>query len=263
MTEQGNLIDSLANFGFTDIEARIYLMLLNKPPQNILALARQLSLPRTTIYDNAQKLIEKGVVIRVVRYKSQMLQAAPLDSLTSIIDEEKTKVESLETTLDMLKKSLIKPLDASTTTQVRYFHGASGFQQMMWRALAAKDEHIGYSELGRIEIVGKKFMQHWMEEMIIRNIRDRVIINPNKETLEYLTRLGEGEFRKRYQNTRTLPFKTLAISGDTTIYNNVFAVAWWKEGEVVGVEIENLELVKTQRSIFEILWKQAKPLTKL
>lgn len=262
MTEQGSLIDRLAGFDLNAIEARIYLTLLNKPPQSILALSRQLSLPRTTIYDNAQKLIEKGILTRIIRYKSQMLQAAPLGVLTSIIDKEKIRLEDLESTLAELKDSLTKPLDAATTTQVRYFHGISGFQQMMWRALAAKGEHIGYSELGRIEIVGKKFMQHWMEEMIAKNIRDRVIINPQKETLEYLTRHGEGEFRKRYQNTRVIEKKLLFISGDTTIYNNVFAVTYWKQDEVVGVEIDNQELVKTQKSIFEILWNLAKPIAR-
>jgi hypothetical protein len=52
----------------------------------------------------------------------------------------------------------------------------------------------------------------------------------------------------------------LYVSGDTTIYNNTFAVAYWKQGEVVGVEIKNAELVKTQKSIFEQLWSLAEPL---
>jgi len=65
------------------------------------------------------------------------------------------------------------------------------------------------------------------------------------------------ELRKKYQHTRVISKDKLYISGDITIYNNVFAVAYWKHGEVVGVEIENAELVKTQRSIFELLWEIA------
>lgn len=260
MTEQRSLIDRLAGFDLNAIEARIYLILFNKPPQSILAIARQLSLPRTTIYDNAQKMVEKGILTRVVRYKSQMLQASPLDSLASIIDKEKVRLEDLEATLTELKESLTKSVDAATTTQVRYFHGASGFQQMMWRALVAQKEHVGYSELGRVAVVGKKFLDRWFEEMIQRNIKDRVVVNPKKETLEALTRASEAEKRRIYQKTRCITQKQLDIIGDTTIYNNVFAVAWWKHGEVVGVEIENPQLVKTQKTIFEILWKLAKPL---
>ena len=51
----------------------------------------------------------------------------------------------------------------------------------------------------------------------------------------------------------------LTITGDTTIYNNIFSVMYWKQGEIVGVEIENPELVAMQKNMFEILWKIAKP----
>mgnify|MGYP001612619907 FL=1 len=166
----------------------------------------------------------------------------------------------LEANLAFLKTQLPHGLELATRTQVRYYHGASGFRQMMWNALAARDEHIGYSTFGRSAIVGEKTMERWMGEMIKRKIKDRVIINPKKESLDYLTNPGQGAARSKYQNTRAIDEKILSISGDTTIYNHVFAVAWWKKGEVVGVEIENPELVKTQKSIFEILWRQAKPI---
>lgn len=97
-----------------------------------------------------------------------------------------------------------------------------------------------------------------MQEMMQRKIQDHVIINPTKETLTYLRSRESNKYREQYQHTKVLPEQVLHISGDTTIYNNTFAVAYWKQGEVVGVEIENPELVKTQKSIFHILWKQAK-----
>ncbi|MBI5452158.1 hypothetical protein HY945_01735 [Candidatus Gottesmanbacteria bacterium] len=197
---------------------------------------------------------------RIVEYKRQKLRAFSVDILESVLVQEKARLTKLIKDMNFLKKNLVKGVDLTTHTQVRYYHSASGYKQMMWNSLKAQKEHFGYSELGWSQIVGSKFMKRWMEEMIKRHIHDRVIINPRKETLDHLTRPGEGEFRKKYQETRILDEKQLYISGDTTIYNNTFAVAWWRHGEVVGAEIENLELVKTQKAIFELLWKQAEPI---
>lgn len=255
-----DIIDNLNNFDLDPIESRIYLHLINKPPQSVLDIARTISIPRTSVYDNVQKLHERGLVERIIEYKRQLFKAASIEMFNTLIEKEKDRVTTLEKSFSALKKTFTTTLDPGTLTQVRYYHGAEGFRQMMWNALAATDEHIGYSELGRSSVVGKKYMTQWMKEMTERNIADRVIINPKKQSLAYLYAQEEHAFRKLYQSTRVMDEKTLLISGDTTIYNNTFAVAWWKSGEVVGVEIENAQLVKTQKSMFEILWKLAKPI---
>ncbi len=257
------IIKKLAAFGLSPLESRMYLYLYGKEPQSVLAVSRALSIPRTTVYDTGKFLIDKGLIERVIEYKRQKLQAFSVDILEDSIREHKEQAAKLTDNLAFLKQTLTRAIDTSAQTKVRYFHGSSGFKQMMWNALSAKIEQTGYSELGRSTIVGNTFVHHWMEEMIKRHIRDRVIINPKKETLGYMTKHKDNMHRDDYQDTKVLSEKQLAISGDTTIYNNVFAVAYWKQGEVVGVEIENPELVKTQKAIFEILWKLAKPIKKL
>lgn len=251
-------------FGLSPVEALIYVYLVLNPAKTIVEIARGINLPRTTVYDHSSKLQKRGLVEEIVGYKTHKLRAQPVTMLEQMIDKEKMRLETLSKEFTDLQKVLVSPgLLSDTSTEVRYYHGAEGFRQMMWRALEATTGHIGYSELGRSVIVGAKTMDRWFEEVMNRKITDRVIINPTEKTLEYMRRQEESDFRKLYQSTRVIALNTLPISGDTTIYNNTFSVAYWKRGEVVGVEIENHELVKTQKAIFEILWKQAKPLSKL
>lgn len=257
---QISLAEELQLFGLTNIEARMYLYLLNKEPQTVLHIAQDLTLPRTSVYDSSLKLIEKGLVERIITYKGQKLKAFSLDILEHVINKEKERVENLEKQLKNLQTTIAHQFVPNTHTEVRYYHGIQGMMQMMWNNLNAKDETIGYSESGRIAIVGKKFKMQWNQEVINRGINDRVIINPNKETLTYHFQSGETHQRDQFQKTRVLSKEQLYISGDTTIYNNIFAVCYWKQGEVVGVEIENPEFVKNQKSIFEILWKLAVPI---
>jgi sugar-specific transcriptional regulator TrmB len=253
------LAEELTRFGLNKVEAQIYLHLVGKQPKSMLEIAQELDLPRTSIYDNAIKLAEKGLVEKVVKFKSQKLQAYPLSILQELIDKEQSRIQTLQTTLTDLEKRIAQVTAVPFSTEVRYYQGTKGFQQMMWNSLKAKEETIGYSQFGRVDVVGKQFAQKHFNEIIRRGTKDRVITNPTPEMLKYITVNPFSEERHAFQQTRIMPVDKLYISGDTTIYNNIFAVAYWQHGEVVGVEIENPELVRTQRSIFEQMWQLAEP----
>ena len=253
--------DKLAFFGVSKIEAQIYLALVNKPPMTIVELSKLLSIPRTSVYDHTQKLIEYGLIERIITYKSQQFRAYPLSILEGFIEKKKEDIKKLSESLEYLQQNIHSVYSATVpNTQVRYYYGAFGVRQMMTHALGADKEMIGYSQFGRADIVGDKFIAQWKQTMKEKNIIDRVITNNNPATIEYLMSREEKRTRSPFQITRIIDKKYLYISGDTTIYNNIFAVMYWKAGEIVGVEIENSELVKTQKSVFEILWKIAKPL---
>lgn len=261
MADKSDIIDHLISFGLTKQEATIYHALSGKSPHTALELSRLLRLPRTTIYDHLASLIEKGFVERIVKYKSQQFRAYPIDILTHTIDQQHTHLETLTSSYEFLK-SHVHEHAVVASTQVRYYHGSTGMRQMMWNALSATKEHIGYSVMGRREIVGATFLQRFLGEMDRRHILDRVIVNPKKETLVYAADgiLSVREKKVALEKIRVIPESSLRITGDTTIYNNIFAVMYWKQNEIVGVEIENPELVAMQKSIFENLWHLSKPL---
>ncbi len=260
--QDDQLLSALEEFGLNRLEARIYLHLLNKQPKSILEIAKELNIPRTSVYDTSLKLSEKGLVQKIVRYKSQQLQAYPLKILQDLIDKKRSQVDRLQANLVNLEERLRQQSLPVANTEVRYYHGKQGFQQMMWNTLSADKELVGYSQFGRVDVVGEKFARWQSEEIAKRKLKDRVITNPEEHMLIHLIDDKLKASRDKYQITRILPNSRLHISGDTTIYNNVFAVCYWQQGEIVGVEIENAELVKTQKSIFEELWKLSAPVEK-
>jgi predicted DNA-binding transcriptional regulator len=256
------LIGKLTSFGLSPIESRIYLSLIQNTDQTIVQIAKETKIPRTTLYEHIQSLIKRGLVEQIIRYKSQSFKAFPIDILQNLIVQEQKRVEHLGTTLTELKRELplLSERSSLPETQVRYYHGASGFRQMMMHSLEAVGEFNGYSEFGRAHIVGQKFVEQWAEEVKKRHIIDRVITKRTKEIIAYLSETEQFHLRKEFQRTRFLDEKLFPITGDVTMYNNTFAASWWTKGEVVGVEIENPEFVKLQKSIFELLWNIAKPL---
>jgi sugar-specific transcriptional regulator TrmB len=242
-------------FGLNEISAEIYLFLLNKPPQTILEISRHLSIPRTSIYDNSEKLLEKGLVQKIIQQKTQLLQAYPIEILGEIVEDERKQLDTKETMYAELKELTASMVINPAKTQVRYYQGVSGFRQLMWNTLKAEDGIVGYSIFGRADIVGKAFYDKYVKEFRQRKLSDKVILNPRKESLSYIdTYVNQNKSQLEKSGLRLLPEEKLYISGDTSIYNNTFAVCWWKQGEIVGVEIENAELVRMQKSIFYLLW---------
>jgi sugar-specific transcriptional regulator TrmB len=257
MPDTDPIITKLFDFGLSQTESQTYLALSGKDSLTVLELSRLTGLPRTTIYDTLAKLSERGLIEKIVSYKSQSFRAFPISILSGDVKNKENEALKLKQSLEALIELVPTAKSPSPHTQVRYYHGAHGFRQMMTRSLNAQKEMVGYSVFGRAKIVGQKFIDSWIAEMNSRGIKDRVIANNSPEILAYLGKKEEQAARTSFQSTRFLPKSTLYISGDTTIYNNTFAVCWWDKGEVVGVEIENPELVRTQKSIFEILWKIA------
>src|SRR5258707_3934776 len=140
--EEHKLAEQLAAFNLNAVEAKIYLHLVNKQPKSILQIARELDLPRTSVYDNAVKLAEKGLVQQIVTFKSQQLQANPVNILQAVIDKEKSRVEVFHKNLAALQDHISHALIPPVNTEVRHYNGAKGFQQMLWNTLRAKNETI-------------------------------------------------------------------------------------------------------------------------
>lgn len=252
------LTEQLTEIGLNAVDGKIYGYLLNKQPKTVLEISSDLHIPRPTVYDSSLRLIKKGFIEKIVDYKSQKFRAFPLTLLQDMLNHEKEKIARMQENLTYVENALSQQTK-TYTTQLRHYSGTQGFRQMMWNSLAAKKEMIGYSEFGRIKIVGKKFLQSWYEEINRKNLKDRVITTPQHIQNFYTSDHDAAIAYEKFQIRRFVDEKEIYITGDTMIYNNVFALCYWKHGEVIGVEIENEEFVKNQRSIFEKLWIQASP----
>jgi sugar-specific transcriptional regulator TrmB len=249
-------IQLLCDLGLSRTEAKIYLA-LESEDKTVMELSKRVEIARTSVYAGLEKLLGVGLVEKIVEYKKQRYRRGPPEMFKSMVVTEEERVEKMKkSSLELQDILAIKT--NKIKTEVRYYHGRQGFQQMMWNALGANKESVGWSEFGRVEVVGEKFIKNWVTEFKARKLIDRVLANPTKRVIDILkAQIDTKDHQLKSGGIRLVPEKTMYISGDTTIYNNVFAVCWWKGEEVVGVEIENEELVKTQRSLFEAIWRKA------
>ena len=104
--------------------------------------------------------------------------------------------------------------------------------------------------------VGREFAEKLRAERVKRQIYDREIQNTDQAGP-----MSDWTNVKNYDQIyqcRLLDKKIVDIKHDTYIYNDVFVFFYFIKNEMFGIEIHNAEIAKTQKQIFEVLWKLAK-----
>ncbi|MFE7445200.1 TrmB family transcriptional regulator [Streptomyces chartreusis] len=85
MTERLNVIDRLAELGFTQYEARAYVGLLGQPPMTGYALSNATKIPQPKVYETLRRLEDKHVVVRINDEPARYVAVSP-DHLMSRLE---------------------------------------------------------------------------------------------------------------------------------------------------------------------------------
>ena len=85
----------LQEFGLNDKEAKIYLALLKEKSSTASRLAKKTKLNRTTAYLELDNLLKLGLVSYVIKDSKRYYQASPPEKFLEIIDNKKSKFESI------------------------------------------------------------------------------------------------------------------------------------------------------------------------
>lgn len=258
MADTLDIINELKQLGLNEVEGRAYLFLSQRGTLPIMRLSKLLNLPRTTTYRMCEGMVKKKVLEWVVERQGTRIKSVNVDGLKVLVKEKQQEVERMTQALGKLKTNLPTTIPIKHT-QVRYYYGIEGLRQLVWNSMRAKDAIYGYSVYSRDKYTGEKLEEEYWQTCLTNNIKDYVIVNTDAlERVRHAYLLGAHKFQK----IRVIPENNFYISGDTYIYNNIYAVNFWENDEIFGVEIENSEIVKVQKAIFNYIWERAKPLEK-
>lgn len=260
MADTSDIIKNLRQLGLGDSETQVYLRILTQDVVSIMSLAKDLNIPRTTVYRICQKLVKENFLEWVVERQGMRVKAVAPNRLGTVIERKKQMVKEMEAALEKVKLMMPHLPKHAPRTQVRYYQGLAGMKQLIWNSLKTQGENIGYSVYERDLFTGKEFEDAYREEMIKRKFTERVIIKPQGKSLENAISWYKGGIL--YQTVRIVEDADFYIAGDTYVYNDIYAFNFWEGDEIVGVEIENPEIAKIERSLFNYVWERATPLEK-
>jgi transcriptional regulator TrmB len=240
--------------------ARIYLNLREYGPQNLLQLSRSSNIERTRLYRLLDTLTSSHLIETDEEYKRKIYRAAPISNLQILLARKEQEIVDLRVGLLKLQDDYEADSIYSPLTHVQFYRGVDGLKQMLWNEARTKGENLSILLENMQNSTGKNFFERWVELCNENDIPTRSIVSDH-----FLS--TQKDWYARHDNERLKDWKGRYISKDIlqithsmVIYDDVVAFYNWKDGEVFGIELHNQEIAATQRSLFEILWQQGKPI---
>jgi HTH-type transcriptional regulator, sugar sensing transcriptional regulator len=235
----------LEQIGIEGKKSDVYLACLESGGATAYLIAKKVGLKRPTVYDIINQLMKDGLVYKSIKGKIKYFSPAdPAMLLKKIKDKE----ENIKLILPLLQNLYNSP---NTKPFVRYFEGKEGIREMYedsLRSCKKGDEILAY--------VGEDFLVHfpsyvndYVERRAEKGVVLRGIYKSNPEILKYMDKND-----KQLRVAKVLAEKDFPVTNETNIYKNKVAIASYGR-EMFGMIIESEEIARSQKAIFELLWK--------
>lgn len=252
-----NYINLLKPFGLNDVEASIYLYLLQKGFSTVLQISGTLHIARTKVYRLLDKLQDKQLVQCKLDERGMKFGATDPEKFNQFIIEKQQEIEKLKQTLPSLLPYLNNlNVHQNKNSKILYYKGIEGLKQVSWNALKAKNKLRVFEVEHISDFLPLEFAEEFRQEQVNRKITTFDLTN--KKSLAAFTKVTE--LFPTFSQFRYISPDKLKIKFETLIYNDVYATYTYKNEEIFCVEIYNQDLADMQKQLFDFIWQNAQPL---
>ncbi len=231
---------SLKNFGLTENEAEVYLLLLklgNAPASEI---AGKTNIHRINIYDILERLQEKGLVSFVIAGKRKQYEAINPKKILEIEEERKKEIEAIIPELIKQRELGKEPQEATI------FKDKKGIRNMVEDLTKMKEFDFFASGFGFARFFGQEYSDTWHAKLKTNKVKVRCLIS-NKFKLMKMPEV---------LNHRYLPSEFVFPSTTLIFQDKVLIIMW--SASPIAILIRSKEVNESYKQYFEMLWKIAK-----
>lgn len=242
------LTEALQTIGLSDKQTSVYLALLQLGRGSAYSIALKSGLKKPTTYVILDELIEKGLVSRVPRVKKQLyIPHSPHEVFAAAKEKFAQAEEKLPELLALTK-------GADTKVNTLYFEGTEGIKQLMEYRVKEMSgaEMVGFyaTDLNADPELVRYFKEDWPFKMQRLGISHRFIAPEHPSLKDY--RNVDSKFGR---TIKTVPYEQYSSEVAIDVIGDVVRIQDYKN--LQGVAIENADVAKTVREIFEMVWAKA------
>lgn len=240
----------LEQIGLNRNEAIIYLELTKLGSTSAGELIKKTGFHRNIVYDNLEKLIEKGLATFIVRENKRMFQSCPPEMLFEMIEKEQNKLNKKKLLAEKIKEEVnFIYAKSGATNEAVVFRGITGIKALLNDTIKEKTDYciFGAPE-SSLSLLRSSYWKNYNKRLISKKIIARMIFN--------------NELRKWSKNIKNkntiikfLPEHFDSLT-ETIIYGNSVAIIIWTETPT-GVLIRDPEAARGYKQYFEMLWRIA------
>ncbi len=243
-----DILESLGNLNLSEKEAKVYSALLGLGNASVYSIAQKSGLKRPTAYVVIGELVKKGIVSRIPRLKKQLYQAKAPEEL---IADAENKLRLVKQKLPELQ-ALVKNQNNKPT--VYYFDGLIGSQQAMQyglKRLKGKEMQVFWATVSKKTMEQFGGFKDFLDTIRNNDINVRGIA-PDDGVLKGIRDSDLANNR----NIKRLPLETYNPTVSFEIGDSFVKIQDFDN--LQNVIIENENITRTMRQIFEMVWKSTK-----
>ena len=236
-------IYALRNLGLSEKESSVYMALVSLEQATAYQIANKSGIKRSTVYVTLEELRKKGLVLKVPHPKKQVFIAKNPEDY---IREMEQKIVSAKQALPQI----IAMMGGSHKPKVTFYEGMSGVSQALYFRLEEMrgKELIGF--FATAENLTSEYIEvftKFQEKLTAHDISIRGIAPEHKTLRDF-----REEDTKYNRTIKTVPFTEYSSNisidvGDTFV--RIIDIT-----ELQATIIENTNVAKTMRQIFEMVW---------
>lgn len=242
---------SLIKLGLNKNESKIYLTLLKKGQTTAGKLIKIMEFHRNIIYDNLEKLIDKGLVSFIIENNIRLFQANPPNSILDMIEKEQKKLNEKKEIGKGLVEDISKIMPKKEDLQeAKIYRGVNGLKVFFKDTLEeGKDYYVFGAPKESIYIMSSTFWENYNLKRENKKVTVKMIFNDDLR--EWSTKI-----KSKLTKIKFLPKKFDTLS-ETIIYGDKVGIIVWTDKPIVTL-IKDKILSLAYKKYFNILWNEAK-----
>jgi len=244
------MYQELMELGFNRNEAKVYASLIKFGNADASQIIKDTKFHKNIVYDNLEKLIDKGLVTFVIEKGRKVFKIAPPNMLVQLFEEQQAnlskKKQKAKKLAQVIKKSRKKARHKQEAMVYRGVKGIKSFYNQLMEI--GKDYVVFGAPEESVEVMGELFWLNFNKKLLEKNIRCRLIFNPSIR--EHGDLIKDRHVKIRYFDYDFEP-KT-----ETNVQCDRVAIIVWTDEPVLFL-IQDKFVAGSYKEYFEEMWKKS------
>lgn len=235
-----NLKEVLKEFGLTENEAEVYLVLLKSGNLTSSEITNKTQIHRMNIYSILEKLQEKGLISFALNGKRKYYEASRPETILELEDDRRGRIEKIIPQLN-------SQMNVSTNTQeALIYKDKKGIKTVLEEITKAKTEVYIFASGWGFKQNFPEYYDIWHSHLVLNKIKGKMLIS---------NKFKDTEILKPWV-CKFLPSEFIFPSTTLIFDDKVFVNVWGNPP--LGILIKGKEVAESYRQYFDLLWKLAK-----
>ncbi len=247
------IVDYLKQLDLSDVEAKLYLTLLQTGATSVRDLAQTIEIKRTTAYFYIDQLIDKGLIMKLVKGSKKLVAANEPENLKTLVEAKIVSAKAVQQDFPDIIKMLtnIVPEENNTkNAEISFYKGIINARKIYEEALQASEVRA-YVRLKDEETLFPDNLPIF-EDAFRKNEKLRVweIIYDSDSTTKDAERVESITDRYLYKFT---PKHLKLSSEDILIYDGKVAIINYRGGKT-SVVLHSSDFYNNFKELFDFMW---------